>query len=93
MEIDSNMKLKLINNMGLEQKTLNQIQEELLALPQIKECLWYPENLLITENDKEIDLTNIPDVNIMIGKMLSEMDMKNVNNNKLISIYNNLEEK
>lgn len=93
LEIGSNMKLKLINNVGLEPKVLNQIQEELLGLPQIKECLWYPENLLLTESDKEIDLTNIPDVNIMIGKMLSEMDMKNINNNKLINIYNDLEEK
>lgn len=92
-EFGNNMKLKLINNMNLPPKTLNQIQEELLKLPQIKECLWYPENLLITESDKEIDLTNIPDVNIMIGKMLSEMDMKNINNNKLVTIYNSLEEK
>ena len=87
------MKLKLINNMDLPQKTLNEIQEQLLSLPQIEECLWYPQNLLISEADKEIDLTNIPDVNIMIGKMLSEMDMQNINNNKLVTIYNNLEEK
>ena len=93
MEIGSHMKLKLINNMDLPQKTLNEIQEQLLSLPQIEECLWYPQNLLISEADKEIDLTNIPDVNIMIGKMLSEMDMQNINNNKLVTIYNNLEEK
>ena len=93
MELGSHMKLKLINNMNLPQKTLNEIQEQLLSLPQIEECLWYPQNLLISEADKEIDLTNIPDVNIMIGKMLSEMDMQNINNNKLVTIYNNLEEK
>ena len=93
MEIGNHMKLKLINNMNLPPKTLNEIQEQLLALPQIEECLWYPENLLLSEIDKEIDLTNIPDVNIMIGKMLSEMDMKDINNNKLINIYNSLEEK
>lgn len=92
LEIGNNMKLKLINNVGLEPKVLNQIQEELLALPQIKECLWYPENMVLTETDKVVDLKNIPDVNIMIGKMLSEMDMKNVDNNKLINIYNNLDE-
>lgn len=92
MEFGSNMKLKLINNMDLPQKTLNDIQEDLLALPQIIECLWYPESMVMLDNDKEIDLSNIPDVNIMIGKMLSEMDMKDVNNNKLIDIYNNLDE-
>lgn len=92
MEIGNNMKLKLINNMELPQKTLNDIQEDLLKLPEIKECLWYPDNMILIEEDKEIDLSNIPDVNIMIGKMLSEMDMKDVDNNKLISIYNGLDE-
>ena len=92
IEFGSNMKLKLINNMDLPQKTLNEIQEDLLALPQIIECLWYPENLLQLESDKEVDLTNIPDVNVMIGKMLSEMDMKDIDNNKLIQIYNELDE-
>ena len=44
-------------------------------------------------NKEEID--NLPEkyFNIMIGKMLSEMDMQNINNNKLVTIYNNLEEK
>ncbi len=92
IEFGSNMILKLTNDVGLEQLQLNQLKESLENMPQINECYIIPkkfdENMIQQNEEKEVE--NITDINLLITSLLDSLDMKNIENNKLIEIYNNL---
>ena len=92
IEFGNNMNLKLTNDVGLKQLDANQLKEELEKLPQIKECFVYPNELEIAKTSiNDTKLENISDIETLIVTLLSEMDMENMDNNKLISIYKNLQ--
>lgn len=92
IEFGSNMVLKLINDVNLKPTQLTQLKEELEKLPYINDCFVYPNELDIakTTNNK-VDLENIIDINSLIITLLSDLDMNNIDNNKLIKIFNNIE--
>ena len=86
------MYLKLVNDVQMKQFEINQLKEELEKLPNINECFIYPNELelakTIIDNKK---LEHISDIETLIISLLNELTMENIQNQKLVNIYKNLQ--
>jgi DNA-binding Lrp family transcriptional regulator len=91
IEFGSNMILKLMNDTTLTQVDLNKFDDELRKIPQIKDVLIYPAEMSIENGEVQTDIKNIDNIDTIIEELISNMDMENVSNNKLIEIYRDLE--
>lgn len=91
IEFGSNMYLKLYDDVNMKPLDLMKLKEEIEKLPQIKECYLCPMQLNIEENQKEeANLETISDIGTLVTSLLSNMDMANIDNQKIINIYNEL---
>ena len=76
----------------MKQLEINQLKEELEKLPNINECFIYPNELelakTIIDNKK---LEHISDIETLIISLLNELTMENIQNQKLVNIYKNLQ--
>ena len=92
INLSNNMYLKLVNDVQMKQFEINQLKEELEKLPNINECFIYPNELelakTIIDNKK---LEHISDIETLIISLLNELTMENIQNQKLVNIYKNLQ--
>ena len=93
IEFGSNMILKLMNDTALTQVDLNKFDDELRKIPQIKDVLIYPAEMSVENVNVETNVEAIDNINTLVEDLISNMDMENVSNNKLIEIYRELETK
>ena len=93
IEFGSNMILKLMNDTTLTQVDLNKFDDELRKIPQIKDVLIYPAEMSVENVNVETNVKTIDNINTLVEDLISNMDMENVSNNKLIEIYRELETK
>jgi hypothetical protein len=72
---------------------LNKFDDELRKIPQIKDVLIYPAEMSVENVNVETNVKAIDNINTLVEDLISNMDMENVSNNKLIEIYRELETK
>lgn len=91
IEFGSNMYIKLINDVNLKPLELNQLIESLEQLPNIKDCIVYPNELsLIKESSSEAKLENIENIDNLIIGLLLNLDIENVSSQDLVNLYRGL---
>jgi hypothetical protein len=82
-----------MNDTALTQVDLNKFDDELRKIPQIKDVLIYPAEMSVENVNVETNVEAIDNINTLVEDLISNMDMENVSNNKLIEIYRELETK
>lgn len=92
IEFGSNMYLKLINDVNMKPLELNKLQEQLEQIPNIKDCMVYPNELaVVKETVDEAKIENIENIDTLITELLSTLDMENVKANDLVNLYRTLQ--
>lgn len=92
LKITSNMYLKIINDVNLTPKDLNTIKTQMETLKDIKSCYIESKNIIIMNTDDNQEIEHLGNVNDLIIKLLSDIDISNINTNMLVDIYKNLPE-
>lgn len=92
LKITSNMYLKIINDVNLTPKDLNTIKTQMETLKDIKSCYIESKNIIIMSTDDNQEIEHLGNVNDLIIKLLSDIDISNINANMLVDIYKNLPE-
>lgn len=92
LKITSNMYLKIINDVNLTPKDLNTIKTQMETLKDIKSCYIESKNIIIMNTDDNQEIEHLGNVNDLIIKLLTEIDISNINASMLVNIYKNLPE-
>lgn len=91
IELENNTFIKLINDVNMKQIDLNKLKEDLLSVPMVKDCFIIPNQFDISKcNDKTTKINQILDLENIIIDLLKNLDISNINNDKLIETYNSL---
>jgi hypothetical protein len=91
IELGENLHLKLINDANLKPFELNEFVEGLKTIPQIVDCMVYPQEML-DENDLEkTSIENIDNIDVLVVDLLKSLDMENIDSNHLVTIYRDLD--
>lgn len=91
IEIGTNLHLKLVNDTDMKPVELTNIKEQLMNFPQVVDVMIYPKELTETVERETVQIDNIENINDLIIKLLSDMDTKDIDSQKLVSIYKELE--
>lgn len=88
--IKDNMYLRLLNDINLKMEDVNKIMEQVKKDERVNECVFVPIELDLDGDASEIDLETVDNINVLVSDLLCKVEAEHIDNNKLISIYNEL---
>lgn len=90
LKIVSNMYLKIVNDMNILPKDLNNIKTQLEGLNEINACYIQTNNVILT-NEEEQKIEHLDNVDDLIVNLLGQTNMDNIKSQLLVDIYKGLE--
>lgn len=86
----SNIHMKIINDTDLPQDDVNKLIDVLLQNENVIECHVIPKDMEIIMDSQVVEAQSIGNVNVAIPQLLQKAEIKNIDNQRLIKIYQNL---
>lgn len=90
VKFENNMHMKIVNDVDLSQDNINKLIDGLLQSENVVECHVIPKDMEIVVDAEDVEIETLANVNEIIPQLLQKAEINNINNQKLIKIYQNL---
>lgn len=90
VKFENNMYMKILNDINLDQDNVNKLYDGLMQSGNIVECHIVTNDIDISGDLESVEIESLGNVNDIIPELLNKAEINNINNQKLITIYNNL---
>lgn len=90
VKFENNMYMKILNDINLDQDNINKLCDGLMQSGNVVECHVITNELEINGETESVEVENLGNVNEIIPQLLQKAEIKNIDNQRLIKIFQNL---